>query len=128
MKTIIRIEHPEDGCGIFSDRSKEFVHVHNRKISSFEYWSGDIGNIDRKHKNMDSARIIDGFNPGKHYCAYPSVDIMKQWINCEEIKQLITLGFIVLVLDVTEYIEHRDQILYTKESITSSKDISSLFI
>lgn len=128
MKTIIRIEHPEDGCGIFSSRSKEFKHVHSSKISSFEYSPKNIGNIDRKHKDMDSARIIEGFNPSKHYCAYPSTDIMKQWISCKEIKQLITLGFVILILDVTEYIEHRDQILYTKESITSSKDISSLFI
>lgn len=77
---------------------------------------------------MRSARNIDGFIKGKHYCAYPSVEAMKTWINCSEIKELLKYGFVVLLLDVTDSIEDLDQVIYTKESIVSSKDISSLFI
>jgi hypothetical protein len=132
MKTVIRIEHPEDGIGIFVTREigvilNDLASNLPSICSTFNYSVHNIGKVYDKHHSMDSARWIEGFERGKHYCAYPSVDIMKKWINCSEIKELIALGFIVLILDVEDYIETSEQVLYTKESVISSKDISSLF-
>ena len=43
------------------------------------------------------------------------------------IKELIKRDFKVLLLDVTDFQEGEKQIVYTKESILSAKDISQLF-
>lgn len=107
MNTILRIEHPEDGVGIFMSRNKDVnmstLGIFPDVISSFEYNSAYIGDINYRHTKMPRAsREYSLFQIGKHYCAYPSVDIMKKWINCTEIKQLIEIGFVVLLLDVTE--------------------------
>ena len=129
MKTIIRIEHPEDGWGIFAERvAGKPIELRGNINSTFSYEVKSIGKVLSKHDKMRDAKWINGFKTGKYYCAYPSVESMKKWINYEEIRQLLALGFVVLLLDVTEYIEDEDQIVYTKESIVSSKDISSLFL
>lgn len=128
IKTVIRIEHPEDGIGIFITRTKGLTCWKNKKVTStFDYSVRNIGNVYEKHSDMPGARRIEGFIEDRYYCAYPSVEVMKKWINCGEIKQLLSFGFVVLVLDVTDYIETLEQVIYTKESIVSSKDISSLF-
>lgn len=128
IKTVIRIEHPLDGKGIFLTRVKGRKNEYSwgNFEDLFDYCVDNIGDVHNKHLNMNPASWIPGFT-SKHHCAYPSVEVMKKWINCGEIKQLLSLGFVVLVLDVTDYIETSEQVIYTKESIVSSKDISSLF-
>lgn len=136
IKTVIRIEHPEDGLGLFIYREKGTNLQENGRyptlsdvISTFTYSPIQIGEVSGRHFNMPTIREfykqVDNLN--KYYCAYGSVETMKQWINCKEIKQLLSLGFVVLMLDVTDYRESEYQVIYTKESIVSSKDISSLF-
>lgn len=131
-KTIIRIEHPEDGLGMFADRTKgvnprEYGDNYPDIVWSFDFRVDNVGRLNEKHGKMQSARLISGFTK-EYFCAYPSIESMKKWINCEEIKELIKVGFVVLVLDVTTYIKAKDQILFLKSSIVSSKDISSLFV
>lgn len=82
----------------------------------------------RRHQKMRNAPHIIGFIRTKHFCAYKSIKEMKKWLTASEIKRFIKKGFIVLELDVTDYIIDTDQVLYTKASITSKKDISNLFI
>lgn len=128
MKSIIRIEHPEDGYGIFCTRWEQTTRS-TGIVSTFSYNSEDIGDIDDRHSNMIGAGLIDGFTED-HFCAYPSLTKMKRWINNKEVKQLLSLGFEVLLLDVSEYIldEEKNQAIYKKEHIVNKKNISTLFL
>lgn len=61
------------------------------------------------------------------FCGYKSIDELQSWVYSDEIKFFISKGFKVLLLEVTEFQLGEHQIIFTKESITSSKDITSLF-
>lgn len=126
MLTVIRIEHPEDGCGIFRDRYEKELSYKDI-MSTFSYDSENIGNIENKHYKMKSARSIKGFTPD-HFCAYPSLTIMRKFINQKEIKKLLNLGFQILLLDVKKHIADTNQILYKKQHVSKTKNISSLFL
>jgi len=125
IKTIIRIEYPGDGIGIFMTYLSDGETVRNIKpIDEF------CINAYRRHRNFNTPSE-DGLNKYKNnknwFCAYKSVEQLQQWIKPIELKRIIKKGYIVLMLDVSKYQEGRDQIIYTKESIKSSKNITSLF-
>lgn len=71
---------------------------------------------------------LDMYLDGKEwFCGYKSIDELQSWVYSDEIKFFISKGFKVLLLEVTEFQLGEYQIIFTKESITSSKDITSLF-
>lgn len=121
--TVIRIEHPSDRKGLWLSKadgaykeridSCSFYHAILQRHGSFPNptWQGDV----------------KGFIEGKHYCAFKSIDQIQEWMEKEWFKELFKIGFKVLMLDVTDYPIGQYQIAYTKESIITSKDISSLF-
>lgn len=112
---VIRLEHPSSGRGIFWE-------VHLVCDNSWDTaWY-------KRHNKMESARHIDGFNSSIHFCAYKSIDELQLWLRPEEIRHIISKGFVVLLLEVNEFILGPNQVLYTKESITEQKDISELFV
>ena len=112
---VIRLEHPSNGCGIF----------HNAHIISDTYMEDDWYH---RHNKMTGARLIDGFCKGKHFCAYQSIDELQRWITNDELKEIIHNGFIVLLLDISDFILHHDQVLYDKTSIRFQKEITELFV
>lgn len=120
MRTIIRVEHPNDGKGLFQAYMSERLE---RKYKIFNNL------IDRHQKfpaPVSDSKIHRHIQPNE-YCAFKSVEQLQQWINKREIKHLIHHGFRVLMLDVSEHVEGEYQILYKKENILQSKDITSLF-
>lgn len=129
MKTIIRIEHPSDGYGIFMDKLLDVDEniIGTRKVKNTYDFAKRMSDRHTKfntpyHDNLDTRKDSKIW-----YCAYKSLDQMKEWITSKEIKAILKRGYIVLMLEVKEHQEGRDQIIYTKESIKSSKDISALF-
>lgn len=62
------------------------------------------------------------------FCAYKSVEQLQKWVLKKEMAYFIKMGFKVLLLNVTNFQEGEKQVLYTKDSINSSEDITSLFI
>jgi hypothetical protein len=113
---IIRLEHPIDGIGIFMTRD---IFVLSKTTLGKR--------IEERHIDlMELARDIEGFTY-YHYCAYKNIEDLNKWITPEEIKDLITRGIIVLLLDVKKFIEGENQVIFFKEDIVSSKNITSLF-
>lgn len=51
-----------------------------------------------------------------------------QWIYKDEFQLILDEGYKIYLLEVLEYQEGRDQIIYTKQSIVTKVDISSLFV
>jgi hypothetical protein len=116
MTTILRIEH-KDGCGIFRS-----------------YASGCLVNaktFHERHNNFPSPKddmfILRNVEDDE-FCAFKSIEQLQEWVTADEIKQFIKLNCKVLLIDVSECIVGEYQILYKKENIIQTKDISELFI
>jgi len=117
MKTIVRIEH-ESGEGIFHSESCN-------RLSNYQEFAERHGEFPTPHCETPKLNM-DKF--GKNwFCAFKSIEQMNEWVTSSEIKEFIKLKCRVLVLDVTQYQEGTHQIIFTKESIKNSKDISDLF-
>lgn len=125
MKTIIRIEYIPDGIGVFMTfLSGTGIKRDVRPLDEF------CESAYTRHLNFNCP-FEDGLDIKKYgkewFCAYKSIEQLQEWITPKELKLIISEGYTVLMLDVYEYQEGKDQIIYTKESITSYKDITCLF-
>lgn len=120
MKTIIRIEH-ECGNGLFTARTEDDSTAVIRK-SSF------VRKLQAKHMDFPVPQN-DGLTIRScNYCAFKSIEQIQQWIEPEQFKEIIELGFKIWMIDVADYQEGEYQILFKKQDILSKKDISQLFI
>jgi hypothetical protein len=112
----IRIEHPETSWGIFcSDNIWENLRIDYFSTTWYE-----------KHEEMEMAINIEGWTE-KHFCAYKSIKNLKYWLNSEDIAQILSVGFIIYELELSDAIISSDQILYRKEDIISQIDITKQF-
>lgn len=121
-KTIIRIEHPNSGDGIW-----QHMESNEHLCDYFSFYD----RFASKHKEFPSPRKDLGINrPINHYeyCAFKSIEQIHQWIEKEWFSEIISSGFKIYMIDVSECIEGEYQILFRKEHILQQKDISSLFI
>ena len=113
---VIRIEHPIDGWGSFRS--------HDGK-----YFDGLYRMYDR-HGSLP-VPSLDGIYMSKDmkewFCAYKTLEQLKEWVTIEEIEILIDYGFNIHMLEVEEYQVGYYQIVYTKESIISNNIINDLF-
>lgn len=120
MTTIIRVEHPDDGLGIWNHYGDD--------IFTRDMDDAGLGNLSDRHFNFNDPSE-DGIGiKSNEFCAYKSIDQIQQWIRGDEFAILAAEGFQVLLLEVSHCRIGRDQAVYRKEDIISSKDITSLFI
>lgn len=120
MQTIIRVEHPSDGRGYFG--------ILWLDTDSFEWGPAmDVKSTFNRHMKFKIAPYEIGWT-NEHFCAYKSVEQIQQWILKKDFKALFKNGFKVLMIDVSECIEGEDQMLFKKEHILQTKDITNLFI
>ena len=126
MIQIIRIEHPSDGYGIFRSKCTE-DDKGNKELSTLFFILSDRhgdGKFKTPHKDN-----LDLWKDNKQwFCAYKTIEQLIEWITLEEIKLIIKHGFSVLLLEVTEYQEGTDQVIFTKEGIQDSRNLNDLFI
>lgn len=127
-QNIIRIEHPIDGQGLWNAREDgqriifnlscyhEIKDRHNDETRFPSYWTD---------KELQSK--INENDISNYYFAFKSLDQLEVAIDREWMSEILRNGYIVLMLDVTDYYESQYQVVFKKSSITSQKDISSLF-
>lgn len=122
MKTVIRIEHPSDGKGIW--RSKG-----NNEKAIWEDFSF-INELESKHEDFPTpyAEKLLTFTDSSYFCAFKSIEQINQWIEKEWWKEIISFGFKIYMIDLSEYLEGEYQICYQKQYILQQKDITSLFL
>lgn len=126
--TVIRIEY-NDGYGIFFKKlwDKNGVPYAHRPY----YVEKDLPELWKRHLelfNWPDEDNLDVKRDNKEYfCAFKSIEDFDYWITKDELAHLIHLGFKVLSLTVTDYQIGEHQVVYTKESIIKSKDITHLF-
>lgn len=127
MKQVIRIEYT-DGYGLFLRCyvNKDLDDIGDRHYSCKKLFPSILDrhkSFNRPNDDGLDLRLDDKI----WYCGYKNVEQLQLWITSEELKSIIEYGFRILLLDVNEYQEGRDQIIYTKKNIINSKDISELF-
>lgn len=130
MTTIIRIEHPSDGLGIFGSREAGELneYVWGEFIPTFNYNPWEVGYFMDRHRDFNTPDEDDlSLEMGGDFCAYTSIDQIQQWITKDEFTELFEYGFKVYMLDVSECQIGKHQAIYRKEHILQQKDISSLF-
>jgi len=119
---IIRIEH-FDGYGLFRTQDG-FNYYRDHNVVNI------LPELSKRHYNFNSPSEdkLEIFKDNKEwFCAYKSIDQLQQWILKSEFQTLFDNDYMVLLIECTMYQIGRDQIIYTKESIKSCKDISELF-
>ena len=120
IKQIIRVEHA-DGLGMFmkADRRKHCV-----------YNCPELQALADRHESFPLAKNeVDVWKDSKEwFCAYLSIVQLQEWVFPKEFEHLFSRGSKVWLLDVIEWQEGKHQVVYTKKSIISKKDISELFI
>ena len=118
---IIRIEH-NNGIGMF--RAGD-VEGHSR--DDIYYFAPDL--VDRfKHSAFPTPfkdNLDIWLNNKKWYCAFKSLDDMINWVTETELIVMSNHNYKVLQLEVEEYQIGDFQVLYTKESIKKSIDITN---
>lgn len=123
---IIRIEHPQDGNGLWNT-SKDGVKLIStlkcyKDLSARHMNPSKFPNLwyDPKLNNL-SINYID------YYFAFKSLAQLEEAVDREWLKEILENGWKVLMLDVTDFFESDYQVIFKKSSIISSKDISSIF-
>ena len=127
MQTILRIEHPETGYGIFTSSSTEI----GKLMKTGADWLLDRAYFYDRHDKFPTPSHDHGLKPYirclDDFCAFKSIEEFQQWILPEETKQFIKMGFKILLLDVSECMIGEYQVLFRKKNIIQSKDITHLF-
>lgn len=126
MKSVIRIEHPSTGWGIFTNSN---VEQGLEDKAGVEYLSNP-DDFYLKHSKFPTPYEDKGIEHSPHadeFCAFRTLDIFNQWISSLEVKEFINMGFKIYLLDISSYEEGEFQVIYKKENITQMKDITHIF-
>ena len=69
-----------------------------------------------------------GLHGRRWYSAANSLEQLDFWFNAKDIAELIDLGFEVFEIEADEYAVHDKEMIFTKESVTSMKNITQQFL
>lgn len=114
--TIIRIEDTLTELGMF--RSELVDELSNS------------GEFRRRHGSFPTPyedKKIGRFIEVDEFCAFQSIDQMLNWVTTAEIREFISLGADVLMLEVSDCIVGEYQIIFKKEDIIKTTIINDLF-
>lgn len=115
---VVRVQNRNTGIGMF--------HTHGLLMTT-----KGLKNISPRHRDFNTPDE-DGLDVrlyGKEwFCSYKSIEQFQQWVMLDEVRILIKKGFDILLLDVEEYQIGEHQVIFTKQSITSTKVINELFL
>ena len=120
VTTVIRIEHSVDDKGLFS----------STECRIYEY--AELEDLIQRHNEKFPLPYLDKGLDGtileNEFCGFKSIEQLQSWVYPDEMKFLIDKGFRVLLIDVENVRVGEFQILFQKELILQTKDITNLFI
>lgn len=121
---IVRVEHKIDGRGIFRSRTKggncRYERIPKHKNLTIRH----VSHFPPPHRDKGIMRSPYSYE----FCAFKSIDELQRWVTKEEISNLIKKGFKVLVHDVSDCTIGEYQVLFDKDDIRDTTDVSELFI
>jgi hypothetical protein len=114
---VVRVQNRETGIGFF----KSSVLLNTKGLYD----------VCPRHRDFNTPQE-DGLDvrldKKEWFCAYKSIEQFQQWVMLSEVRVLISIGFDVLLLDVEDFQIGEHQVIFTKQSITSTKIINELFL
>lgn len=117
MNTIYRIEHIENGWGIHQQL--------NRKDSPFslEHGLSCYKQIEAHHNSFPSPRQEGHKRSNDEFCAFLNKDQLNLWMRPEWWPELLSIGFRLYEIVVSEMIVLSKQVIFKKENIITKKEI-----
>lgn len=114
-KQIVRVEHT-DGIGMFTgdDRSHTVDYI--------------CPEIYTRHAKFKTPREEGLKREKDEFCAYKSIDHIQQWIMKDEFHILFENNYKVYLIEVSNFREGKDNVLFKKQDIINKTDISQLFL
>ena len=128
----IRIEHPDSGEGLWRTNVDDVCVLRNH--SEFNKIQERHGNPDKFPTLCQDDVLIEqvyakDISTRDYYFAFLSLDQLKEALTSEELKECInSLGFHVLLLELSDCIASPFQIIFKKEDVLNSEDISFMFL
>ena len=130
----IRIEHPESGEGLWRAKTKKgnYVieeHSQHDRIQERHRDSSKFPTLHQDVKLQNQLEEKEIYDTSEYYFAFLSLDQLKEALTAEELKECInSLGFRVLLLELSDCIASPFQIIFKKEDVFNSEDISFMFL
>lgn len=117
--TAIRCENIENGYGMFAF-CDQFGHKRN-----FDPGADELDSMRDRHERFNTPREdrITSFS-SEYFCAYHSLEQFMTWVFEEELQYLVSVGFRVYELTLSECLIGKDNIVFKKEHILSKIDIT----
>lgn len=128
----IRIEHPDSGEGLWRTNVDDKCVLCNH--SQFYKIEERHGNPDKFPTLYQDDVLIEqvyakDISTRDYYFAFLSLDQLKEALTSEELKECInSLGFRVLLLELSDCIASPFQIIFKKDDVLNSEDISFMFL
>lgn len=123
MITIIRVEHT-NGWGLWRARLNN--NDNNSIIESLDCFQEILD----RHSNMPSVKNDPGLGSrdDNEFCAWGSINEFDRWMDRSWIPELVENGFKILLIEVSECRVGKYQVVFKKENVLQTKDITSLFL
>jgi len=128
----IRIQHPDSELGLWRTNVDDVCVLRNH--SEFNKIQERHGNPDKFPTLYQDDVLIEqvyakDISTRDYYFAFLSLDQLKEALTSEELKECInSLGFRVLLLELSDCIASPFQIIFKKEDVLNSEDISFMFL
>lgn len=129
MRQVLRIEHPSNGAGpCRQDWTSEMF----MKMNVDYYQKGRLDAFRRRHNHKLTLPQYDytllWTIREDEFCAFLTLEQLQDIIKPEELAIILSYGFKVYILELSDYREGVDQVLYQKECVISQTDITDLFL
>ncbi len=128
----IRIQHPDSELGLWRTEINDKCVLQNH--SQFDKIQERHGNPDKFPTLYQDDVLIEqvyakDISTRDYYFAFLSLDQLKEALTSEELKECInSLGFRVLLLELSDCIASPFQIIFKKKDVLNSEDISFMFL
>jgi len=133
--TVYRIEHPEDGLGLWRSSGAKIGRKENFKISEHS----KIKKIKRRHSNSllfpslyfddELLRQLGDISCEPYNFAFLNKEQVNFALRRSEIEETVNkLGFRIYELIVTNYLKSYFQVIFKKENVIKKVDITGLFV
>jgi hypothetical protein len=131
IKQIIRIEHPDDGLGIFNSFDKDVrIKSHSRFTTIFKRHTNPAKYPSYHYDEELRDQITTCDEKIKNYrFGFHSLEVLNKAFTKAELKEIINqLGFRVYMIEVSEWIESKFQVIFKPGDTLEKKDISFMFV
>lgn len=130
-KTVIRIEHPSNGKGLFRSnvirKHSRWKFISNRHTNIFKFPSFYYDEK-LKYQYYDKHSTPSDQYLYKYKFAFHNIAQLSSALTADELKECINkLGFKILEIKLSSFIESPYQVIFTQDDVISIKDISYSF-